>query len=261
MTLKLIKFLFIVLVLTECKKPVSPEDIFPDDPGKGQNHGSMTIQNLLKEYLKSTPNTITDDVSVTGQIVSSDWMGAFPHSLIVMDESGAIEIRLASENYHRYYELGRIVTVRCAGLVIRSYGNSPILGRSTRSEEEYINIPEYEMNSFIVVSGQIEPISKPTLNLSEISGNYNNLPVILQNVEFIDEDKEKEWCDPDSDYSYTERILKSTKSNDSIAVRTHYNVRFKRHKVSAGTVDIEGILQYYYSKPSLQLIDYADMNL
>lgn len=254
------KIFLIASCLYGCKSPVTPDDLEPDSSGGGK---TISIQHLVASYLKSTPERISDDINIRGQIISSDWAGAFANSIIINDGSGSIEIRVDMDNYYKTYARGSMTTVKCAGLVIGTYGNSPQLGISyDYTNNECGKIPEYEINSYLLPSVEILDLDKPEIEINEIGSEMNNTLVVLTGVEFIDEHKGLAWCDKEPEYTYSERLLKSVAGFDTLTVRTHYKAHFADFPVPSGSGKIEGIVQYYYSKPSLQLISsfYHDMD-
>lgn len=231
-----------------CKKPTSPESFGQDE------EKTISIQ-YLKSMYKNYPLRIEDNYTISGRVISTDWGGNFPYSLIMEDDTGGIEIRIGIREYFRLYKLGTQVQVRCAGLILGSYGGYLQLG-GTPTDDSYECgiIASSEVNKHLIISSETTvEITDHVLKLSELSFEYVNRPVQLTGVRFVDEDGGLPWCDPDIESGYTERKLRSIYNDtDTITVRTHSGAYFAKDVIPSGSGNIAGVLQYFHGKYSLQ---------
>lgn len=79
---------------------------------------------------------VTDDVYISGKVISSDADGNVYKTVYIQDETGAIEIKLGQTNLYNEYRPGTRVYVRCKGLCIGSYRYMLSLGLEPSEDDK-----------------------------------------------------------------------------------------------------------------------------
>ncbi len=74
----------------------------------------------LRDYFPDTPEipTLTDDIVISGRVVSSDLAGNFYNTFFIDDGTGAVEIMAGGPGPDAVYRPGRRVAVRALGLAL-----------------------------------------------------------------------------------------------------------------------------------------------
>lgn len=104
--------------------------------------GDMTIAKLKALYT-SAPVTITDDLVIKGQVISSDESGNIYRTMYIQDATGAIEVKMGKSQLYNDYKPGQWVYVRCKDLVLGQYGGRLQLGLpdpTGKYETAYIDV-------------------------------------------------------------------------------------------------------------------------
>ena len=90
-----------------------------DNHGGGSSDGSFVQTNCKIGTLRSLSQdaypTILADLTCAGRVVSSDKEGNFYRSMVVEDESGAVEVKLGIYNIAAHYPVGLMVAIRLIG--------------------------------------------------------------------------------------------------------------------------------------------------
>lgn len=153
-------------------------DIYPDST-YSYGHRSFdppavnaTIADLKALYkTPGNPVVITDDIVITGRVVSSDESGNLYRSLYIQDATGAIEIKIGKSSLYNDYKPGQWLIVDCNGLALGQYGGMLQIGYRTDQpawveatssyETAYIDV-QYIIDSHIF-KGEIGPKVEPEL--------------------------------------------------------------------------------------------------
>ncbi|MCQ2285936.1 MAG: DUF5689 domain-containing protein [Bacteroidales bacterium] len=114
----------IVILLVGCKKYETPEYKVPHYTGPAANRTIVDIKNAYdSETGKYDSVWVYDgDFVVDAIVVSSDEGGNYYKSLVVQDETGAIEIQVDGSGLYTQYAVGQKVYINCKGLCVDVYG-------------------------------------------------------------------------------------------------------------------------------------------
>jgi DNA/RNA endonuclease YhcR with UshA esterase domain len=114
----LILFAILSLFLFSCDKEVAIAPYITYD-----GEANWTIRELLEYGEGQLP-----DSTITGIVVSSDEQGNFYKTLVIQDETGGIQIKIANTSLFNRYPIGQQVFVKCQGLRLGQYGGLPQVG-------------------------------------------------------------------------------------------------------------------------------------
>lgn len=229
-----------VCLFAGCKSPSDPGG--PNGPGEGTKISVQYLKSLYKNY----PLPLVDDYVLQGQVVSSDRWGNFRYSLVVQDETGGIEIKIGMKDYFTRYMLGQTVSVRCAGLVLGSYGGALQLGVPSGDERyECGLIPAEQASQYISIGQDVGKIVPLALEAADLSMRYVGCLVRFSGVQVIREESGNAWGNP---VEYTERHLEYCAGRDTVVVRTSPDAVFAGARMPSGNGDIEGVLGYFAGK-------------
>ena len=228
-----------------CNNWEEPEFQAPQYVGPAPN---KTIKELLDRhvnvgsYVLDSICSYTDTFIVDGIVVSTDEGGNYYKSLVIQDETGAIEIQLDQNGIHNYYPIGQRVVLDCRGLIIGDYHNKFQVGW------EYETYSVGRINSmcigdYLYADGvpSLDSLPEP-LTVDQIDfTSYNDVGklVKLENCQFAEES----WGKPFSYNDFTtEHELIVPGVSSPIIVRTSNYAKFRSTPVPSSVGTLYGIL-------------------
>lgn len=219
------------------------------DGGSGQTQ-KISIQYLKSKY-NNYPLTITENIELDACVVANDRFGTFSYTLVVVDETGGIEIKVSGNELFTEFPVGQEVKIRCKGLVLGSYGGVVQMGTASADiNYETSFIPASSIPAHIVIINKPINYAVPTmLTLDKLEPKHVSSFVLFKNVQFVDEELGRTWSDPDED---TDRHIIDA-SGDTLIVRTSRNATFAKNKLPYQSGQIEGILSYFNKRYQLRV--------
>lgn len=200
------------------------------------------------------------DIVITGVVVSTDKNGAFYKQLVIQDETGGIQIKVANNSLNTRYKIGQRVFVKCKGLALGTYYSNPMLGIGDSTNVEAIpaskectyiyrhDMPTSEPKPFIITSNTGE---------SELISHLNML-VEIPNCHFATSDVGSTFVDPNGATPYTSRAVECG-NQSTLAVNTskYVDASIGQTTVPSGTGTLRGVLTLYkgsYGKGTYQIV-------
>lgn len=193
--MKLIKNIFLTTVMvativlaTSCNttnfEPIPIDGLL----GEEEIEATHTIKQLIDEYgvgnVLFGVNKIDSEVVIKGIVISSDTEGSIYKNIVIQEEkpnSMSIKISLDVNSTAALYPLGQRVAVKCHGLVIGNYAQSPQLGTYYENKDkeriEPGRMAKYIADQAIVPYGMPEPnaIVPDTLTITQIRNGGSEL--------------------------------------------------------------------------------------
>lgn len=215
-----------------------------------ENEQLVSIQYLKTRYT-GYPTPITQPCEIRGVVTANDRYGTFRQTLVVQDETGAVELKVSSQELAVDFHVGQPVGIRCQGLVLGGYGGVVSLGAVSRDGRYQNGWIDSELFATIAVHrGEIiEPLPRevtiPTLQPEQVS-----CFVAVRGVQFVEDEIGRAWCEPDRD---TDRHLVDPQGN-VLVVRTEYRSDFAHHSLPRESGYIEGILSSFNGMYQLRVI-------
>lgn len=98
---------------------------------------NTTISELKDMYVTNgrKPITITGNVTIAGQVTTSDKVGNLYKSLYIQDETAGIELKIGKNGLYNEYKLGQWIYVNCEGLTVGDYNGMIQIGYSDPTGE------------------------------------------------------------------------------------------------------------------------------
>ncbi|MCD8100978.1 MAG: DUF5689 domain-containing protein [Alistipes sp.] len=242
-----------VMALGACSVGKTPlGEASGDTVGGGSSSGGTITIAALKAMYVNHPVTVTDEVSVSGRIVSSDRWGNFYKTLCVEDDSGGIAVRIDLGEYFRTFGLGEEVTIYCNGLTLGTYGGAVQLGvLSADGTNTVTYIPSaYVMSAFRSVGEGAEP-PVTTVTIPDLSPGLINAWVEIREVQFEEGEPSLTWSEEDAD---TDRYITDAQGN-RLAVRTSRYATFAGELLPHGSGFIRGVAGYFNGAYQLTVIN------
>jgi hypothetical protein len=235
----------LLLPLSACRTPFDPGD-------EGAAGGKEVSIQYLKSLYVNRPLRITADYAIRGRVVSSDSAGNFRWTLIVEDATGGIEVKVGLSPYHAIYPVGQEVRIRCAGLVLGTYGRTIQLGADSEDARYETGFIDRErLKEHIAPTGYTETVTPTLLTPENRSMRWVDCAVQVERVRVIDEEQGLSWGDGEE---YTERhLLFVDTPGDTLAVRTSPDALFAADPLPVGILSLDGVLTQFAGRYSLVL--------
>lgn len=211
-------------------------------------------------------NGIAEPCIIHGFVVSSDATGNIYQSLVIQDETAAIQFSISRASLWSLYPIGQEIVVNVTGLVVGVYGNliqigdyyenggEPQVGRMLyakfKNQSQLNGLPN---DNFKYVSFDAEwPSDRPYIiatsiaEVNELAGDDDAVArmqsqlVRFQNVHWQDAGKTTY-----AEYEETSRRYILDSSNNSLMAYNSGYSTFYNDVLPEGTGSVEGILSYY----------------
>lgn len=256
-TLYLFTILGLSIVMSSCE--YNQFDNPPTDEPITDMVATHTIAQLKNMYAPGG-TLINEDIIISGKVISSDREGNVARALIIQDNTGGIEIKIASYSLYNYYKQGMIVYLKCKGLKLGAYGGTISIGATTPDtnyENDFIPFPVKDNYLFRGITES--PVAPRLLTIPTLSQQYSNTLIKLENVQFLASELELTYADPVN--KKTENRTLTDINNNRFIVRTSGYARFAGDVIAQGSGEIVGILTYFNTTAQLTIISLNDVKL
>ncbi len=230
----------------------APEFTAPKYTGPAAN---KTIQDIINVYESAQKMDsichYNDTFVVKAVVVSSDEGGNFYKSMVVQDETGAIQIQINKSGLFADYPVGQTVYIKCNGLVVGNYHGVYQIGWIY--DGAIGRLDAHFLDQYLFKDGLPQKVTPVEINSAAgLSSNNVNRLVRIKNCEFADDAVGLPWS---YDETVGSRAIKSINgtSVSNLIVRTSNYSKFRKMPVPSGKGDLVGILSVYNSTYQLML--------
>ena len=262
-TILILISLLLSVFLFSCQKEWdAPEFQAPTYTGPAPNKTIQDIKNkhlVLDSYVLDSICAYDEEFIVDGVVVSTDEGGNFYKSIVIQDETGAIEIQMDMNGLFNMYPLGQRVIIDCRGLVVGDYNRYYQIGWEYR-KYSIGRLNTIAFNRYIHKDGlpSLDSLPAPVLGTQIDFNSLNDVGklVKLENCQF----DQTSWGKP---FSYNEYVTEHTVNvsgvSTPIIVRTSNYARFRSLKVPSGVGTLVGILTIYNNTYQFMIRTKADI--
>lgn len=254
--MRYILYIPIILILIGCQRVTDKFVIDGELP-----FPNCHISTLRNNIVRVGGVTIRDNVIVVGRVTSSDSEDNFYGSLVVEDESGAVEVMIGSSNLTARYPEGLLVAL-CLKGCYADYSRGVLQVGSEAPEYEYYRVgnlisPE-RVDDVVVRSLDVEPIQPMQTSIAELQSSMCGRLVELRGLSLMDSSSIDTLVGEElSRAIWRGYSMFRDVRGDTIAIYTSDYARYAEHRIPTDSVNIVGILQrdkyrggseYYYLK-------------
>ena len=246
------------LVVSCDKKWDEPVFNVPTYTGPAAN---KTLQDIIDVYARNGKlDSIchaTDTFVVKAVVVSSDEGGNFYKTMVVQDETAALEIQINASGLYARYPVGQTVYIKCNGLVVGNYHGIYQIGWIY--EGSVGRIDGNFLDRYLFKDGMPKDVT-PVDITSPAGINAGNVCrlVRIHNCEFASDAIGKPWSEDAMTTSHYISKINGSEVSDFV-VRTSNYAKFRKLPVPAGKGDLVGILTIYNSTYQFMLRDNKDV--
>lgn len=216
---------------------------------------NTSIADLKAKHRNGNVEDISDDIVISGIVISDDKEGNFYKQLIIQDETGGIELRIDETNLSVDYPLGKRVFVKCKGLSLTDYNSFIQLGFQDN------RIPTALVENFVEV-GELEGAVVPkSVLIHNLTTNDVGTLIQLNEVEVSKSDNGKSFADTSANaFSGTNRTIEDCFGNN-ILLRTSRFANFASETMPSGNGTLVGVLSVFRNDFQFLIRNSDDMNM
>lgn len=262
----------IAILLNSCKKDFDapPAAADPNMVANTSIKGLKALHTTAGAY-----DVINTDIVVSGIVIANDKSGNLYKQLFIQDTTGAIQIAIDATSLYGTYPIGRRVFVKCKGLCISDYNNTPQLGVKAlvAGLPSFEGIPGASINNYIIGGSLGNPISPKVVTMADLNtaGTLPNIPAgqpwqnkYLNDLIQMDSYRFSVLTDTYSDTSVYKSTQNRTIGNcsgasNNIIIRTSAYATFAGKKVPQGRGSVMALYTVFGSTKQLLLRDSTDV--
>lgn len=222
--------------------------------GDSPESGEVSIA-YLKSLCKGEHYTITNDYSISGIIVATDWCGEMNKSAVVVDRSGGLEFAIDIRNINESLPIYSKVTIFCNGLTLARIGGKIELGATPTGDFPLGNIDDEMLSRYIRIDGVCEDFEATTKRITEIGADDISAIIKFDNLRICDVEQDMAWCDMvDGEPITTFRTLADREGN-TIAVRILATCDYADVAMPTKEISVVGIVDFADNRYFLRIVN------
>ena len=206
-----------------------------------------TISQLRDIYVGVGGVTLSEDIVVVGRVTSADSEDNFYGSLVVEDESGAVEVVIGTPNLEADYPLGLRVALQLLGCYA-DYSRGVLQVGSRVSESERFRVGNLaspqRVDAVVRRSGDVAPVVPQQMAIADMRGSMCGRLVEVRGLRLMDSSSIDTLAGEELDRAvWCGYSMFRDSRGDTIAVYTRDYARYAEHRIPSDSVNIRGILQ------------------
>lgn len=227
-----------------------------DYDGSGDDAGKRVSVAYLKSLCRGLLYPVTEDLWIEGRVLANDLYGEFPNVLVLADQSGGIEVLIASERLYRTFETGCTVRVYCNGLALADYGGKIQLGAPPTGEYVLDRIAQESLGRHVrrCDAAPVDMLPQ-ALAFGDVNSGRIATYVRFDRIRFAHEEIGQPFClrDPETDRLLaTDRHLVDMR-NDTLLVRIAASCVYAEEPIPDGEGAVTGVLDYFNGNYMLRI--------
>ena len=213
----------------------------PDDDSES---GLVSIA-YLKSRCKGLSTNINSDISIRGTVVANDLFGEFYNTLVLVDESGGVEVSVDRERLCVDFPLYANVSVTCNGLAVGRVGGKVVLGAKPTGEFTTDRIADGDVSKYLLWQrGDITAVAPRKVRIADLGVENVSDYLLFEGVRFADDEVGRKWCEESEEkYVETDRHI-IDKDGNTLIVRVSPYCEYAGERIPAGTGSLCGIVDY-----------------
>ncbi len=207
-----------------------------------------TIATFCEDIVGVGGVAITQDIVVVGRVTSADTEDNFYGSLVVEDESGAVELVVGTPNLSACYPEGLRVALRLRGCYA-DYSRGVVQVGSPAPEYEYYRVAnlasEQRVDEVVVRSLDVEPVVPLRTTIAGLQRSMCGRLVELRGLGLMDSSSIDTLRGEELSRAVWEGYsMFRDERGDTIAIYTRDYARYAERRIPADSVNLVGILQW-----------------
>ena len=243
MILRLLKILFSMLSFLACSVH-----------GNNEPHREVSIAHL-KSLCRGDHHRISENISIRGVVVATDWLGELYKSAIIIDKTGGLEIAIDSRAISEHLPIHSEVSILCDGLMLARIGGKIELGATPTGEFPLDNINDEMIERYIRIVGIDSSFVPATKQFSEIGASDISTLVRFDNIRICNEERGLAWCDSEDDLAVTTSRTFVDREGNTFAIRTLSSCRYALEAMPTNEIAVVGAIDYSDNHYFLRIVN------
>lgn len=217
---------------------------FSEIPDDDTESGLVSIA-YLKSRCKGLSTTIKSDISIKGTVVANDTFGEFYKRLVLVDESGGVEVLIDRERLYADFPHSANVSVTCNGLAVGRVGGKVVLGAKPTGEYTADRIADGDVAKYLHWQrGDVTAAMPRKVRIADLGIEHVSDYVMLEGVHFVDVEVGACWCENADDVlADTERHVADSEGN-LLIIRVAGSCEYAAEEIPSGIGSLCGIVDY-----------------
>ncbi len=211
----------------------------------------------LKGLYVSSPYYITSDITIEGVITANNAYGEFPYSIVIEDDTGAIEIMCDVDYLDSGFAVGATLEVLCSGLWLGSIGGMLSLGDAPYDTYPTSQLSEEKIAQHLYLCDvdhlSLIPIE---VTLSEFTTEHILRYVYIKNLQFKESDNVT-FCSRNEESGQRENTTHTLvdTSGVEVSLSVSSSVLYADENVPQGLVSLLAIVEYFNGEYLLRIVN------
>ena len=216
--------------------------------------GEVSIA-YLKSLCENRVTEIHSDITISGVVVTNDWMGEYYKSFVVMDGTGGVQVALDMYNIYSRIPIDSRVTIYCNGMCLGRVGGKIELGMWPTSDFVVDNIPADMLDRYIRVEGaasEVECVRRSVIG--ELSPKDITTIIQFDNIHIPNRGCGT-WCEMiDGEWVDTVREIEDL-AGDRLPLRIRGGCNYAGEDIPEGEFSIKCMVDYSAGEYFLRIIN------
>ncbi len=226
-TMKIVQFSKYLLVIMSAFFMASCEDDPTHPPINEINEDAVMTIADIRDHYNGEPVEFTGDAMLFATVVMDEHTGNIYRSLIVQDETGGIDLRLATPSQ---FSIGDSLRISLDGAVLDAF-------------EQMLQLDNIDPNEAIVRQATEKYMEPQTVEIPDIKPEMQAQLIKLEDVQFAMQDVGETYAYPDEQMAAS-RVLMDEDGN-SIEVRTSGYADFAGEQTPEGSGSVIAVVSQY----------------
>ena len=224
---------------------------------KSADEARMVSIAHLKAMCHGERAIVAEECYVEGVVVANDWLGEYPKGVVVVDDSGGLEIAIEAEKIYTWLPIYSRVKFFCGGRTLARVGGKVELGVAPTGDFPIDNIPEWEARRSFNVVGVAEEFSFPTMRIAEIGLADVSRAVRIDGLRVTDAESGLSWCDMVDGVTQTTMRTLIDREGNTIGVQTLASCAYGEEKIPTTDFSVVGVVDAANGECFLRIINGA----
>ena len=223
----------------------------------GDNTKTVSVA-YLKSLCRSGVYDITEDFTISGTVIANDWLGEYYKSIVVLDDTGGIEIDIDLISIFRTIPVYSRVTVFCNGMTLGRVGGKTVLGSHPAGDFPVDGIDGSLISRYVRIDSESGDDRKPAnRKFAEISiADIGALVCFTDIAADLDETNGK-WCDIIDGKPVTTIRRITDNDGSKFGIRTLSTCRYADEAIPIGKFSVSGIIDYSGGEYYMRIVNHG----
>ena len=209
----------------------------------------------LKSLCSGDHYHIGRDLAFEGVVVDTSWSDDRFDNIIVVDESGGVEVMISLNDNKNALPIYSRVRILCNDLTLARIGGKIALGVASSDDYPLEEIGAEMLGRKIRIVGYCDNLSPATKQLSDIHTRDISNIFRFESLRICDEEQGLGWCDIVEGKPVTTYRTFINSKGETIAIRISESSHYAFERIPANEISVIGVLDYSDNRYFIRLVN------